>query len=294
MDTITHTLFGVVLYRGMKKEQMSKPLQRAMLFTSLVGSQIPDIDVISQWWDAEARYQMWHRGITHSLFLVPVWAAVIALLCYLFFRVKDRRIFYLGLLAVFIHDTSDLFNAWGTGYLEPLSTMRVTFGTVPIVDLVVWGLVLGGFLVARFVRKWEPHRVFKTVGVLIAAHFLIQSTQGFVLYQQHHERYEQMELSANFVPGSFNIIGKKGDVVEISTASVFTEPQLLHSLPTATDADLERLYRENPAARTLEEWSPMIVVVDDDTRLGIYDPRFYRDGESFLFEYIEKKVEGGN
>ncbi|SNS40315.1 hypothetical protein SAMN05446037_100999 [Anaerovirgula multivorans] len=29
-----------------------------------------------------------------------------------------------------------------------------------------------------------------------------------------------------------------------------------------------------------------VVVVEDDKRLGIYDPRFYRNGESFLFQYI--------
>jgi inner membrane protein len=61
------------------------------------------------------------------------------------------------------------------------------------------------------------------------------------------------------------------------------------TLVSQEQADLEPLFARNPAARTLMEWSPFVVIVDDGQRLGVYDPRFYRNGESFLFEYLEKK-----
>ena len=64
---------------------------------------------------------MWHRGITHSIFFTPLWAALFFLICIGLFKIKDKKLFLLGWFAVFIHDTSDLFNAWGTGYLEPFS-----------------------------------------------------------------------------------------------------------------------------------------------------------------------------
>ncbi len=102
--------------------------------------------MISALWDTEGMYQMWHRGITHSIFAVPIFAILLCLLCYLIWKVKDRRIFYVGLLSVLIHNTSDLFNAWGTGYFEPFSSIRVTFGVIPIVDLVVWSLILVGYI----------------------------------------------------------------------------------------------------------------------------------------------------
>lgn len=59
----------------------------------------------------------------------------------------------------------------------------------------------------------------------------------------------------------------------------------LHSQETA---DLTQLFETNPKAKTLQEWSPFVVVVDDEKRLGVYDPRFYRNGQSFLFEFMEK------
>lgn len=287
MDTITHALFGIVIYKSIDKDAMSKEMKRALLFTSLVGSEIPDIDVASQLWDSSGLYLMWHRGITHSLFLVPVWAALLTALAFLFWRVYHKRIFYLGLLAVFIHVTIDNFNAWGTGYFEPFSSGRIALGTVPIIDFVIWGIILLGFAAARM-RRWRGHRVYRIAAGFIVAHVLIQSLQGYLVYQSVKDNYEQVTLAATFVPGSFKAIGKKDNVVEILQASVWRQPRLLHALPTAEQADLQRLFEQNPEAETLFRWSPLVVVVDNERQLGIYDPRFYENGRSFLYEYIEK------
>lgn len=286
MDSITHTLFGVTIYKSINKEGMSKPLRHSLLFTALAGSQIPDIDVVSKWWDQEGLYLMWHRGITHSLFLVPIWALLLSLICYGIWKVKDKRIFYTGLISVFVHNTSDIFNAWGTGYLEPFSNIRLTFGTIPIVDFLVWTLILIGFLINRL-KKYRTDQIFKGVGLLIAVHFFIQSVQGFTIYHQMKGKYEQIALAADFVPWNFKVIGKKDQLVEISSATIWSQPRLEVQLETAGEANLDRLFKENTRAKTLYEWSPFVVVVEEDGIFGIYDPRFYRDGQSFLFEYIE-------
>ncbi|ARU63480.1 hydrolase [Tumebacillus avium] len=294
MDTVTHTLFGIVLYRAINKVEMTPSLKRSFLFTSLVGSQSPDIDVISQLWDTQGMYQMWHRGITHSIFMVPIWAMLLSLICFLIWRTKDKRIFFLGVLAVFIHDTSDIFNAWGTGYFEPFTHARLTFGTIPILDLTIWAIILGGLIFARVRKHIASHKVFKGVWCLITAHIIIQSVQGYAIYQSVDDRYEQVALSAEFAPWNYQVIGKHGDMVEISNATVWSEPEVVYTLPSATKANLDELFEKNPAARTLRQWSPFVVIVDDDKQLGIYDPRFYRNGQSFLFEYIEKNNKGAN
>jgi len=288
MDTITHTLFGIALYRAFNKDLMPTPLKRALFATALVGSQIPDIDVISQFWDTEGQYLSWHRGLTHSIFLTPIWAVLIASVCSWIWKVKDIRLFWLALLAVVIHDTSDLFNAWGTGYLEPFSSVRVTFGTIPIVDLTIWLILFVGLWLARKRAGRQPHRVFKGVWAVIALHVFLQSAQGYIIYQQVEDRYEQVALTAAFVPTQFQVIGKQAASVEISAANVWSEPQLRHTLPTLRDADLDQLFAANPAAKTLYQWAPFVVVTDEGGQLGIYDPRFYRNGQSFLFERMER------
>jgi inner membrane protein len=294
MDTITHTLLGLTIYAAIDKEEMSKGMKRSILFTSVVGSQIPDIDVVSRLWDTEGMYQMWHRGITHSIFLVPIWAFLLFGLCYLFWRVKDRRIFYIGILAVFIHITIDSFNAWGTGYFEPISARRITFGTIPIIDFAIWGIMLMGLLITQLkgklgLSKLSNHKVFKAVGLLILLHVMVQSAQGYMIYQSYEERYEQHTLAATFVPWKFTVIGKEGGQVEILDTTVWGKPTSRYQLTSSEEANLEMLFEQNPRAKTLYMWSPFVVIVDDEERLGIYDPRFYREGQSFLFEYIEKK-----
>lgn len=288
MDTITHTLFGLTLYGAVDKRDFSKEKKRALMFTTIVGSQIPDIDVVSRLWDTEGQYQMWHRGITHSIFMVPLWAIVLALLCYLFWKVKDRRIFLFGALAVFIHNTSDAFNAWGTGYFEPFSQARLTFGTIPIIDFAIWSIILIGFIVAKK-TKLQSFQVYRFVWIAIVLHVTIQTSQGYIIFQKHSEAYEQHALTASFVPWNFNVIGKSGDTVEIVKANLWSDPTITTILTSHEDADIDHLFVNNPYARTLYEWSPFVVIVDDDDILGIYDPRFYRGGQSFLFEYIEKE-----
>lgn len=287
MDSITHTLFGLALYGAVDKKYMEKPQKRAYLLTAIGASQIPDIDVISQLWDNEGLYQMWHRGITHSIFLTPFWAALFILLSFLLFRVKDAKLFFLGWLAVVIHDTSDLFNAWGTGYLEPFSNIRITFGTIPIIDFVFW-VILGTAFVASKFNKVKSASFFKLAWVFIALHVIVQSVQGWMLYNQYEEDYDQIALSAGFIPWTYTVIAKNSSEVNIFQDTLFTERKLQYELTSVENADLNGLFTEKPEAKTLTEWSPFVVIVDDGDRLGVYDPRFYRNGQSFLFEYIDK------
>ncbi|KML36348.1 metal-dependent hydrolase [Cytobacillus firmus] len=290
MDTITHTLFGLSLYGAVDKQRMDKNSRKAYLLTAVGASQIPDIDVISRFWDTEGLYQMWHRGITHSVFLTPVWALLFFLLSFLLFRVKDKKLFLLGWLAVFIHNTSDLFNAWGTGYLEPFSAIRVTFGTIPIVDLVFWIIIAAAYIFTKRNKSKSPY-YFKMAWAFMLLHIVIQSTQGYLIYKQYDEKYEQVALSAEFIPWTYSVITKKDDEVTIFTDTLFTEKTTQYVLQSKEAADLDKLFSERPEAKTLYEWSPFVVLVDDDERLGLYDPRFYRNGQSFLFEYIEKNTE---
>lgn len=293
MDTITHTLFGLALYGAADKSKLAANERRALLFTAVLGSQIPDIDVVSQWWDTQGMYQMWHRGITHSIFMIPVWSLLIWLACRLFWKAKGWKLLGLAALAIWIHDTSDVLNAWGTGYLEPFSPARLTLGVIPIVDLVFWLAILVGYVLARYGKR-TSHRVFRGVWVAIALHVAIQCGFGYAAYDAVRDDYKQVALSADFIPWNFQVFGKNDDQIDVIRVNPFSEPEVVRTLASADGADLTPLFEVNPAARTLLDWSPFVVIVDDDDRLGLYDPRFFRNGESFLFEYLEKKIERGD
>lgn len=287
MDTITHTLFGFAIFGAFKKEPEAKKYNRALLVTSIAASQIPDIDVISRLWDTQGLYQMWHRGITHSVFLTPLWALLLFLLAWIFFRIKDIRLFFISWLAVFIHVTSDLFNAWGTGYLEPFSQIRITFGTIPIVNVVFWIVILAAFIIARRSRV-PSYKVYRMAWLVMALHVLTQSVYGYFIYHHYEKKYDQIALDADFIPFHFSVFGKKEGKVDIIDTTFYKEDQIRTTLYSHEQADLKLLFQKRPEAKTLYQWAPFVVIVDDDKYLGLYDPRFYRNGQSFLFEKIEK------
>lgn len=286
MDTITHTLFGLTLYGAADKRDLQQHEKRALFVTTLVGSQIPDSDVISRLWDTEGMYQMWHRGITHSIFLVPLFALLIYILVRLLFRVTDIRYFWWALLSVFIHNTSDLFNAWGTGYFEPFSDVRITFGVIPIVDFVYWGIFLVAWLVAR--NQEVRYKTYRYAWSALVLYVAIQSAQGAYLYQAYADEHDEVALSASFIPTQFTVITKTDENVSLYKDSIYQETTLQYNLTSDEQVSLEPLFEANQEALTLTKWSPFVVIVANEERLGVFDPRFYDGESSFLYEYIER------
>ncbi|KHF40038.1 metal-dependent hydrolase [Halalkalibacter okhensis] len=288
MDTVTHTLFGLTTYGAVKKNEMDRNTKRALLFSALIASQIPDIDVVANVTEnGRIMEQMWHRGLTHSFFLVPIWAAIIYVLAYCIWKRKDLIIFYLALLNVFIHNATDALNAWGTGVFEPFSQMRMTLGVIPIVDFMIWSIILVGWLCIRIKKTLPRYKVWRYVWLVLILHLALQGTQGYLIYQEAKNEYKEVALSASFLPGHFSVIGKNKNIVTLSSATVLGGKVVNESIVSMEEANLEPLYQANPKAEVLMEWSPFVVVVETDEKLGVYDPRFYRNGSSFLFEYIE-------
>lgn len=289
MDTFTHSLVGAATYAALNKQDTPRPVKQAMLFAALVGSQIPDIDFVVRFTErGRVMYQMWHRGITHSLFAAPLWAGLIFALAWLVWRQKDPRIFGLALLNVWLHVVLDAFNAWGTGIIEPLSPLRASLGIIPIIDLVIWGVLLLGLIFSRLYRKVPPHVIWRTAWVFLAFHVAIQGIQGYVVLERAKAEYPQVSLAATFRPGRFIVAGKEGNRVVVYETTIFGGKYSKEIIWSADDADLEPLFAGNPRAEVLKDWAPFVVIVDEEDRLGIYDPRFYRNGESFLGEFIDK------
>ncbi|TBL76268.1 metal-dependent hydrolase [Paenibacillus thalictri] len=289
MDTVTHTLFGLTLYGALNKTGLSPALKKSLFLTAVIGSNIPDIDVVAGFTETgKIMQQMWHRGITHSVFMVPVWALLLSLVCFALWKRKDRRIFWLGVTSVLIHDTSDMLNTWGTGFFEPISHYRVSFGALPIVDVVLWAVIAFGWLGVWLVRRFKSHSILRAAWTVMAIYAALQLIQVATIYSRAMGEYIRLEVSAGFVPGQFQVFGLLNGRVDIMDANVWSQPRLRESLASDDTADLKPLFKQNPRALTLYTWSPFVVVVNNDKELGIYDPRFYKNGSSFLHESIKK------
>ena len=153
MDTGTHFVMGIALGGLATLDPVvvdGSVTAQAVLVGTILGSQAPDIDTILKLRN-NAVYIRNHRGITHSIPAVLLWPILISLVTFAF--LPEANLLHLWLwtfLAVFLHVFVDIFNAYGTQALRPISKRWVALGVINTFDPFIFaihvvGLILWGF-----------------------------------------------------------------------------------------------------------------------------------------------------
>ena len=151
MDTLTHALSGALLARATAKAE-TLPLSRRLALGT-VAAAFPDADFVMSLGSPIA-YLLNHRGLTHSLVVLPVWGLLLAWLASRLWRDPRgwRPYFPVAAMGVGIHIAGDLITSYGTMIFAPLSDARFALGTTFIIDLYFSGIILAGLAASR----WRP------------------------------------------------------------------------------------------------------------------------------------------
>lgn len=191
MDTLTHALSGALLARATAPRQPrpdALPLGRRMIAGAATAA-FPDIDFVAAYMTPLA-YLHNHRGVTHSLLLLPVWAALVALILAALWRFRPGWRAYLGIVAMGIaaHVAGDLITSFGTMIFAPLSDARYALSTTFIIDLWFSGIILAGLAASAI---WRRSRAPAVTSLAVLAAYV-----GFQLVLQREaidfgERYAQ-------------------------------------------------------------------------------------------------------
>ena len=137
MDPVTHTLVGV----GMANALFRRRVGPESVPILAIASNLPDLDAAVHLTGSPAALLM-RRTFGHSLFLVPVWALLLALVLRRFYpRTGLPRLYGLSLLGAAMHLFFDLINSFGVVLLWPFSDWRPELAIVFIIDLVLTGLL---------------------------------------------------------------------------------------------------------------------------------------------------------
>jgi inner membrane protein len=229
MDTITHSLLGALVVRSVFPAQQSKHpfTNRQRLLAGAVAGAFPDIDYIASWIDPMIYLTFWHRSITHSFVMLPLWALLAGITLSFIFRQRSEWP-YLSVLtgvAVISHIASDLITVYGTQVLAPLSSWRASIGTTFIVDPWFTLIVLIGFITAF---KGTSRRMPAGSLAVLFAYVLFQAglkqyalsiTQDHV----HHEGIPAVRVAAfpqPFSPFNWKMIVETDDYYDISYANL--------------------------------------------------------------------------
>ncbi len=135
MDNLTHSLTGVLLSRA----GLNRFSSRATAILVLAAN-APDLDALSAAGGVDS-YFHYHRGITHSIVMIPVMAALVLLVCRSLFRKSAIRFFPawgLALIGVSSHVLFDSTNQYGIRLFLPFSDGWPGLNITNIVDVWIW------------------------------------------------------------------------------------------------------------------------------------------------------------
>jgi len=170
VDPLTHALSGALLARAVSPSADRAasddaisgesrlfgprvPLHQALI-VGLTAGVFPDVDIVLRL-VSDLTYLRGHRGVTHSLLVLPFWSLLIGGLFALLFRRRDawRRYSWLAVGGIAIHIAGDWITQFGTLLLAPLSNARFGLGSVFIIDLVLTGIIVAGLAVSALLPR---------------------------------------------------------------------------------------------------------------------------------------------
>jgi membrane-bound metal-dependent hydrolase YbcI (DUF457 family) len=154
MDTITHGIAGALIGKAVFRGEdlfASHPMNRGRILTwsLMLGAIFPDSDVFRDIFSSDRLLIItWHRSITHSLLMLPLWALLLAAITRVFANSRKWQapsfaaltaIYGVGVLS---HILLDLVTSFGTMIWSPLEWSRPAWDLVFIVDFTLTAIFL--------------------------------------------------------------------------------------------------------------------------------------------------------
>ncbi len=191
MDTLTHALSGALLARATAGiEKPALPLGRRMAIGALVAA-FPDIDVVASW-ISPLSYLYHHRGVTHSLAMLPLWTVLLAWILALIWRGGPGWKTYVPVVAMSLaaHIAGDWITTFGTMIFAPFSDDRYGIGTTFIIDLWFSGIIIAGLLLSLV---WRRSRLPAVAGLVVLVGYVVLQSVLLQRAVDFGERYAASE-----------------------------------------------------------------------------------------------------
>jgi inner membrane protein len=178
LDTGTHLVIGLGLAGLAYVDPVvaaNPVLATAVLIGIIAGQQAPDLDTVLRF-KSSATYIKNHRGISHSIPAIAIWTILITFILQLIFTVPIVHLGFWVFISVFVHVLSDMFNAYGTQALRPITKKWFAWNIIHIFDPVVFTTHVIAILIwaAGFAH---PSVIFPSLYILIVVYYVIRTLQ---------------------------------------------------------------------------------------------------------------------
>jgi inner membrane protein len=311
MDSVTQLVLGASIQGAMLGRWQGR---KALVFGAALAT-LPDMDVLIDYGDAVAD-MTYHRGFSHSLFVLTALAAVLTWLIRK--RWPDagysgRRLFITLALVLCTHPLLDSFTTYGTQLFWPLTTPPVAISSIFIIDPLYTVPLLLATLVALVIGLGRSGRRWQYAALALSSLYLGSTLVGKTMAEHRLQAaLEAQHLQPDSVfstPTPFNtllwrVMAVDGDTYyEGLTGWLDHEPTSLTALPRQSEAAAQAL-ADSPQNERLRWFTGDRLRYDlidgqwvaTDLRLGMsgYHPfRFAlatadEDGQTQLIEYTEQ------
>lgn len=154
MDTLTHALSGALLARATAPKEAPAGSLKRRIAAGFLACASPDLDIVALSFGPLA-YMENHRGVTHSLVLVPLWALLYSWILAKILREPRgwRALFGIAAMSLALHIAGDVITTYGTMILAPFSNWRAQIGTTFIIDLWFSGIIIAGLAASAVLRR---------------------------------------------------------------------------------------------------------------------------------------------
>jgi inner membrane protein len=169
---LTHALSGALLARAIAPRDAPPRSVPRRVAAGFFAAAAPDLDFVLGF-VSPLLYLEQHRGPTHSVVLLPLWALALSWLLSKILREPGgwKALYGVCALALGAHIAGDLITSFGTIVFAPLSDARYAWGTTFIIDLWFTGIIVAGLLASAL---WKGSRL-----PAMAAGIVLVSYVGF-------------------------------------------------------------------------------------------------------------------
>jgi len=271
MDPLTHAISGAALARAFPR----KDLPRKQLLLIILLTMAPDADIILRFY-SETLYLQHHRGLTHSLLMLPLWGWLIFSLSSKQVRQNPAMPWLIG-LALLLHISLDLITTFGTMIMAPFSDMRASLDLLFIIDPLFTGSLLVPLLLGLI---WKQHH--RKMGILSLV--LMCGYLGLVYSNQQQAieltkkalpdaaSYNALPLA--FSPYNWQLIAIYPD--HYARAAVNLKPEFSGTLPLFDDAFASGLVSTNMTGPDKLTWQQLPAMHSVKEAAGLPGTAFYR------------------
>jgi len=197
LDNLTHALIGLTINNLLPDTKRNS----GTFWISLTASELPDVDILYRLKSA-TDYMLNHRGISHSIVAMVIFAGIITLISKKTFPDnRPKLVFLLALGCLGLHVLFDLFTSWGTQFLTPFNNRYFYLDYLPIADLVIIALLLFFLGFSRLIKFHRNKIAFLALFILCGFVFARAVTHNYLVeYTQRSYPGARVAVLPGFSP----------------------------------------------------------------------------------------------